>query len=127
MSYSLKWYGDKIFTQATKANKQAMYKACRLVKEDVRASFRERGTGKGVLSKVFGSPPSKRTGKLWKSIRYDVFVDGNSVNGYVGTRKRYGLFLELGTKKMPPYPFLVPALLRCRRKINRLFAEANSE
>jgi Bacteriophage protein of unknown function (DUF646). len=126
MSYTLKWYGDKVFTQITKANKRAMYKACRLVKDDIRASFKEKGDGRGFMGGVFGSPPAIRTGKLQKSIRYDVFVDSHSVNGYVGTRHKYGFYLERGTKKMPAHPFLVPSVVRNRRKINRIFTEVNS-
>ncbi len=37
----------------------------------------------------------------------------------------YGLYLEMGTSKMAPRPFLRPALRRTKRKVVKIFKDAN--
>lgn len=50
-----------------------------------------------------GNPPYKQTGRLRASITHEV----NGLVGRVGTNVRYSRFLELGTRKMAPRPFLL--------------------
>lgn len=53
-----------------------------------------------------------RTGTLTRSIDSDVPIATDKVvEGYVGTSIEYAPHLELGTGRMQPYPFLMPALL----------------
>lgn len=54
--------------------------------------------------------PRVRTGRLRSSITHQLGADGQGLFVDVGTNVVYGRYLELGTPRMRPYPFLVPAL-----------------
>lgn len=51
--------------------------------------------------------PNVDTGTLRNDINYKVDPNGKSV--YVGVNTDYGAFVELGTSRATPYPFLKPA------------------
>jgi len=55
-----------------------------------------------------GQPPAVDTGRLWSSITADFRDDG--LTGEVGPTVFYGKYLELGTSRMAPRPFMEPAL-----------------
>src|SRR5579862_4417139 len=57
-----------------------------------------------------GEPPRKRTGWLQRNVLYE--LDEATLTAKVGitTNARYGLFLELGTRKMLARPFLLGTL-----------------
>jgi len=65
-------------------------------------------------------PWKNRTGTLQRSIVMRVEKDRNSIAGFVGTNVFYAKFLELGTDRMPPYPFLYPALEVNKQRIVKL-------
>ena len=86
-----------------------------------------------------GKPPALDIGTLRTSIMSEVKLSGLSVDGRVGpdiehiaakapvgTDVNYGYYLEVGTSKIAPRPFLVPALRRTRRKVVKIFKTANS-
>ncbi len=50
--------------------------------------------------------PQRRTGRLASSIIH--VVEEGQVE--IGTNVEYGKYLELGTSRMPPYPWLFPAV-----------------
>ena len=52
--------------------------------------------------------PNVDTGRLRGSISHEVNKSENAV--YIGTNVEYGPYVELGTRKMRPYPFLKPAI-----------------
>lgn len=49
------------------------------------------------------------TGNLRNSINTVLSVRGDSISAVVGAEASYGLFIEMGTWKMGPQPFLGPA------------------
>lgn len=59
-------------------------------------------------------PPLKRTGTLQRELTSDVARTRSEVFGRVGYRRgtpaQYAQWLETGTRRMPAYPFLRPAL-----------------
>lgn len=54
--------------------------------------------------------PMVRTGRLRASITPKVERIGGGVRGTVGSNVEYAPYVELGTRRMPPYPYLWPAL-----------------
>lgn len=47
------------------------------------------------------------TGRLRNSISHSVDTGGKSV--YIGTNVEYGIYVEMGTRRMPARPYLKPA------------------
>jgi len=85
-----------------------------------------------------GQPPAIDMGVLRSSIMSSVEVGVLGVIGKVGpdiehiaekasfgTDVNYGFYLERGTKHIAKRPFLVPALARKRKEINRIFRKTN--
>ena len=63
---------------------------------------------KHITQVVYDTPPSpnyQRTGNLRNSLTH-TYRDHTA---YIGTNVDYGKFVELGTSKMPPRPFVEPA------------------
>jgi len=79
---------------------QGMAKACLIVERQAKIN----------VSKSIGSHPQVVTGRLRASITSQVIVEKDVIYGAVGTNVVYAPFLEFGTNRMPPYPFLYPAL-----------------
>ena len=154
--YKIKWYGKQTFDKATSANIVAMKKAARLVEGYAKVSVSKEGTGRlyvrgkqakkiriakttGVTDRRFkkkgqaghrasapGKPPALDLGNLMSSIASKVTVGAAVIKGEVGSDIDYALYLEVGTHKMAARPYLRPAVRANRRKINRIFKEANS-
>lgn len=62
----------------------------------------------------FGGGPQVRTGRLRAGIAWFLGVDFQGVFAQVGTNVHYGPFVELGTDRMAPRPYLRPALEHAR-------------
>ena len=60
-----------------------------------------------------GESPAIDQGVLYRNLRYQVFSD---TQGQLIAETRYASYLEDGTNKMAPRPYLRPALLRMARK-----------
>lgn len=54
--------------------------------------------------------PNVITGRLRSSIHTTLGTDGKGLFAQVGSNVEYAEFVEKGTDRMPPYPYLVPAL-----------------
>lgn len=57
-----------------------------------------------------GAPPAVDTGSLRASIRHELVADGEELAAYVGSDLKTSVWLELGTRKIAPRPFLQPAV-----------------
>ena len=141
------WQGKKVFTLATEANIRAMKLAAMIVERKTKQLLSIPGTGrtskrtksgKGHIASRPGKPPAIDTGTLRASIMSDVSIGNVGVTGKVGpdidkiaakapvgTDVNYGLYLELGTSKMAPRPYLRPALRQSGKKIKEIFRRAN--
>lgn len=143
--FSLEWHGDDFFKTAQKVNKQAMTKAANLVSAYAKTHMTLQGSHKPSKrgdnvhwSAAPGDPPAIDTGVLRASLVAEVQEVPFGVIGRVGpdigkikseaepgTDVEYGLYLELGTRKMAPRPYLRPALKANLGKIKRIFQKAN--
>ena len=73
-----------------------------------------------------GNPPAPDTGYLMRSITHSVTVKGNEVIGEVGSiiqDSDYPRFLEYGTSKMKPRPWLSASLIKCQGWMANLWKE----
>jgi len=150
----MKWYGDKLFATANKRTVRAMNTAALIVERDVKKSFGSGGSGympskrggKIHWSSAPDNPPNVDLGALRASMAHAVINKKSSITGFVGVddqkllmevKKRrsrrkikvssmqpYGVWLELGTSKTEPRPFLRPALRRNSKKILNIFKKA---
>lgn len=57
-----------------------------------------------------GNPPAPDSGNLRKSIHYTVEGSGKDTVGRVGTDVKYGKYLEFGTSRIAPRPWIKPSL-----------------
>ena len=64
------------------------------------------GTSVTYTASAPGEAPASRTGQLRGSIEYEI----TNNTGYIGTPLQYGAFLELGTNKAAPRPWLKTTL-----------------
>ena len=64
-----------------------------------------------------GEAPASDTGFLVNSIKRK--MDGDGFGGEIASRAFYSKFLEFGTVKMLPRPFMFPALEKNRKKITQ--------
>ena len=67
-----------------------------------------------------GQPPANVTGELVRSIKVSKERNKSTIN----INKNYAIFLEFGTSKMRPRPFIIPAFLKTKKwfsdKLHRL-------
>jgi HK97 gp10 family phage protein len=68
-----------------------------------------------------GEPPAPDTGRLIGSIT--TTYDQKNLTGKVVVGAQYGLYLEFGTQRMEPRPFLRPALANMQGEITRVITE----
>ncbi len=86
-------------------------------KNDVQKELNTSGEGRkrgknpkqGVPSSP-GEPPHLQSGHLKQSVYQQVKNDGKKVTGIVGNNAEYAAFLEFGTSKMQPRPYLRPVV-----------------
>ena len=71
-----------------------------------------------------GEAPATNTGFLVSNItKTDIEKTGTALSIFVESKAPYSKFLEFGTRKMSPRPFLQPALEQNRNKIKADFAK----
>lgn len=78
---------------------------------------------KGHHPSMPGEAPAPDTGTLLQSITHSIDRKGNEAVGYVGSVLKdpeYPKFLEYGTTKMKPRPWLSAALIKCQSFMSNL-------
>lgn len=137
------WRSDELMSITTVVTLAAMKKATFLVNKDVKESLKSPGkgplqtrysSGRSPTGKVRkrvvnvslpGDPPALDLGPLLNSIQSLVITERLVIDGFIYSTLEYALPLELGTTNMRRRPFLRPALKRNRKKILKIFKEAN--
>ncbi len=81
-------------------------KACGAMAE----SYAKQELSKSKPHKRGPSRPNVITGRLRNSISHTLGSNvGSNIKVYIGTNVSYAPFVELGTRRAPPYPYLKPA------------------
>ena len=78
-----------------------------------------KGGGRPHKPSAPGEPPHVDIGRLRASVTHEVEETLLGVVGRVGTNVEYGRYLELGTSKMMPRPWLRPALKKTISKAKK--------
>ena len=91
-----------------------------------RPKARVGGIMKGLDPSKPGEPPKIVTSLLHGTISYGVKKSIRGVQGFVGVLQglsdKYGFFLEMGTSKMEPRPFVRRVVIGDRKKIMKIIA-----
>jgi hypothetical protein len=122
----LKWNGPEAKRRIEHEMSNRMAVACRLVMNHAKVLLSVSGTGgKPGSKRRYGSNPSKPgepPHKQYGVLREHVATEVIRMRGRVGTNKEYGRYLELGTRKMAPRPWLKRSLDETKADIRRLFS-----
>ena len=81
---------------------------------------------KGHHPSYAGNPPAPDTGTLMRSVTHSVSEKGNEIVGEVGSiihDSNYPSYLEYGTSKMKPRPWLSASLIKCQSFMANLWKE----
>ena len=128
---------NKISTAAKQLISHAVFKGVADVEKEAKMSI-QRGGKSGIVyqryspkrthrSSAPGEPPASDTGYLVNNIKRR--MDSDKLGGEVRSRADYSKYLEYGTSKMMPRPYMFPALEKHRGKItqriNRAVKAAN--
>jgi HK97 gp10 family phage protein len=70
---------------------------------------------RGYVGRISATDPLYREGSLRESIAMD--ADPAALAVIVGSNDRVGAYQEIGTSKMPPRPFLMPAMMQSQEAI----------
>jgi HK97 gp10 family phage protein len=74
--------------------------------------------------------PAVDTGALRRSVTHDVSAHGlggeNYLQGRIGSQLKYASYLETGTSRMSPRPWLKPSIANNREKIHSILSKAVS-
>lgn len=112
---------------------------CEKVRSDIQSSMAQtpRNTSKSYYTNnkkiahhpsLPGNPPAPDTGNLRNSIRYEIHgQNSKEVYGVVGSTQKdppYGTYLEYGTTRVAPRPWLRPAMIKNESFIRKSLADA---
>ena len=133
-----KWNPEKFLIKVKKANHKGLDRAAIFLSNYIVGSFGDSGQPGGKSgatrqqrasnrSKPWG-PPNIDSGHLRRNIGYDI-TPGRPSSRRVGTSiggkasVGYAMWLEFGTRRMLPRPFLRPAVAKNRRTLARRIAQ----
>ena len=124
---------EKIKQQADKNCFDFVTQSCGAVELKAKMMMRDTPTNpevsygkKGHHPSLPYNAPAVDTGTLRQSVTHSVEVEKDNVVGYVGSIIKdnpYPIYLEYGTSKMQPRPWLGAALESCRNYITNLWRE----
>ena len=112
MASNVKWHPQKFISKMDSHLEKNLDIAAEWLQSDIQSHFPGRGkssTGTGYVPSKDGEIPSKQTGALKKSIRWERGI--KKFTRRVGSIiKGYPFFLEIGTRKMGKRPYIRPAI-----------------
>lgn len=115
-------YAKQISNEIDKNAKQNLTNACKLARSEIKAVLNTRHKS------APGSPPGKLSGKLQKSIKYEIakekgiFGETTDQTGIVGSTDFRSKMLEFGTEKMEARPFEGPTLEKISPQIKEIMS-----
>jgi hypothetical protein len=119
----VKWHGREYIRQVERTAEQKLSAFCNRICDDIKrdmAKPKSGKPGKNTTASAPGESPARQTGLLVRSI---VHKRSGKMREKLGTGIKYGLYLELSTKKMAARPWLRPALSRARANFRQLWKD----
>ena len=124
---------EKQVKKAEADSKKFVTMSCAEVERTAKTIMRDSPTNpdvsygkKGHHPSYAGNPPAPDTGTLMRSITHEVSGNGKQVVGEVGSiihNSDYPKYLEYGTSKMKPRPWLSASLIKCQSWMSNLWKE----
>ena len=124
---------EKQVKKAEADSKKFVTMSCAEVERTAKTIMRDSPTNpdvsygkKGHHPSYAGNPPAPDTGTLMRSITHEVSGKGKQVVGEVGSiihNSDYPKYLEYGTSKMKPRPWLSASLIKCQSWMSNLWKE----
>lgn len=124
---------EKQVKKAEADSKKFVTMSCAEVERTAKTIMRDSPTNpdvaygkKGHHPSFAGNPPAPDTGTLMRSITHEVTGNGKQVVGEVGSiihNSDYPKYLEYGTSKMKPRPWLSASLIKCQSWMANLWKE----
>jgi hypothetical protein len=74
----------------------------------------------GAFRSAAGSFPFKQSGRLRASVTY--VIDENNLVARIGTNVNYGRWLEIGTRRLRPRPWLRPSMAQATPQVRRILS-----
>lgn len=129
-TFTIKWNDDLIADLAEAEVKKGIRDATLTLERDAKLLIGEKGalvrktaTGREIRQASLPlQPPHRQTGTLVSSVRHQ-FEDGG-LTGIVGTNLEYAKWLEFGTVKMAPRPWLRPTFDKIVSQIDKFFGKS---
>lgn len=109
---------NNLFNSGTGPVAKDLQRRANTVTAEAKRSLAQGGKGRQYgrhRASAPGDPPATDTGRLVTSIGNELATDEKGLHARVGTNVKYALFLELGTRRMAPRPFLRRALAKAGR------------
>ena len=108
---------DSIFRAAEKAVNNSAFDVAKEMKKSILSGSKSGRqyfiNGRRHQSSAPGQAPANSTGKLVRSIKVTKIDGGHEVK----IDADYAAYLEYGTSRMRPRPFILPALLKVKRNL----------
>jgi hypothetical protein len=120
----MKWYGKDFKDDLNKVIRAKLTTCGEIIISDAQRSMMEPKSGvpgPQTTRSAPGEAPAVQTGILKESLAQEPLEDRVGIR--VGTNKRYGLYLELGTRRMRARPWIRPALDRSTKAIRVVFSK----
>lgn len=110
------WYGDKIIKEMEDEEIRRLTKAAMFLENEIKKKLGQ----KCPPHSNPGDYPALESGELRRSITHE--VDKKELRARVGTNKIYGKYLEEGTTRMDPRPFIKNTLADNRGAITDILS-----
>jgi len=120
---AVKWYGGQYTRQTERTVEQKLFSLCNRIVNDIKRDMSKPKSGKPgkqTTASAPGESPARQTRLLIGSIVHDRV---SNVKRKLGTSLKYGLYLELSTKKMAARPWLRPALMRAHVQFRQMWGD----
>lgn len=118
----LDWNGEAVKLSLRQAALRLLHGSVRIIQAEAKRLLSVAGSGRVNGKKAGprrasapGEPPRKQTGQGRASVAVE--VDSTTMEGRVGPTAKYMAWLELGTKRVAPRPWLRPAVAASQAKI----------